>query len=148
MKCENCGKNEVTFVYHSNINGRVTERHLCRACAESKGYTADLFWDPRSGSRWGRSLFEELFLPSAVGAGRLTADVFDGFFAETPPHTPAREEQREELLTAEERLRIGKQRQLNAMRLELRESVRREDFERAARLRDEIRELEERKESA
>ena len=28
MKCENCGKNEVTFVYQSNINGKVTEKHF------------------------------------------------------------------------------------------------------------------------
>ena len=25
MKCENCGKNEVTFVYQSNVNGQITE---------------------------------------------------------------------------------------------------------------------------
>ena len=30
MKCENCGKNEVTFVYQSNINGKVEEKHLCQ----------------------------------------------------------------------------------------------------------------------
>lgn len=25
MKCDRCGKNEATFYYKSNINGRVTE---------------------------------------------------------------------------------------------------------------------------
>ena len=25
MKCQNCGKNEATFYYKSNINGRVME---------------------------------------------------------------------------------------------------------------------------
>ena len=39
MKCENCGKNEVTFVYQSNINGHVEEKHLCSECAEKLGYT-------------------------------------------------------------------------------------------------------------
>lgn len=34
MKCEHCGKNEVTFVYQSNVNGQVTEKHLCGECAE------------------------------------------------------------------------------------------------------------------
>ena len=43
MKCENCGKNEVTFVYRSNINGRTEEHHLCQACAEKLGYTQKLF---------------------------------------------------------------------------------------------------------
>ena len=41
MKCENCGKNEVTFVYRSNINGRTEEHHLCQACAEKLGYTGE-----------------------------------------------------------------------------------------------------------
>ena len=36
MKCEHCGKNEVTFVYRSNINGQVEEKHLCSDCAENK----------------------------------------------------------------------------------------------------------------
>ena len=39
MKCENCGKNEVTFVYQSNINGKITEKHLCSECAEKLGYS-------------------------------------------------------------------------------------------------------------
>ena len=31
MKCENCGKNEVSFVYRSNINGHERKRqHLCQ----------------------------------------------------------------------------------------------------------------------
>ena len=37
MKCENCGKNEVSFVYRSSINGRTEEHHLCQACAEKLG---------------------------------------------------------------------------------------------------------------
>ena len=40
MKCENCGKNEVSFVYRSSINGRTEEHHLCQACAEKLGYTS------------------------------------------------------------------------------------------------------------
>ena len=42
MKCENCGKNEVTFVYQSNINGTVTEKHLCGHGAEELGYTRQM----------------------------------------------------------------------------------------------------------
>ena len=43
MKCENCGKNEVSFVYRSSINGRTEEHHLCQACAGKAGYTQKLF---------------------------------------------------------------------------------------------------------
>ena len=33
MKCEKCGKNEANYYYSSNINGNVTEKHLCSDCA-------------------------------------------------------------------------------------------------------------------
>ena len=44
MKCDRCGKNEATFHYKTNINGRVTEAHLCPDCARAMGcllYTSD-----------------------------------------------------------------------------------------------------------
>ena len=37
MKCDRCGKNEATFHYKTNINGRVTEAHLCPDCARAMG---------------------------------------------------------------------------------------------------------------
>ena len=37
MKCQNCGKNEATFYYKSNINGRVMESHLCPPVRPSAG---------------------------------------------------------------------------------------------------------------
>ena len=38
MKCQMCGKCEVNFHYSSNINGCVTETHLCSDCAAKSGY--------------------------------------------------------------------------------------------------------------
>jgi len=38
MKCQNCGKGEANFHYTSNINGCVTEAHLCPECAAKQGY--------------------------------------------------------------------------------------------------------------
>ena len=38
MKCQKCGKNEVNFHYQSNVNGCVTETHLCSQCATESGY--------------------------------------------------------------------------------------------------------------
>ena len=40
MKCERCGRNEATFYYQSNINGRVTQVHLCPDCAAELGWEA------------------------------------------------------------------------------------------------------------
>jgi len=38
MKCQKCGKSEVNFHYSSNVNGNITETHLCSQCAEESGY--------------------------------------------------------------------------------------------------------------
>lgn len=38
MLCQNCGKHEAVFHYTSNINGNVTEQHLCSECASALGY--------------------------------------------------------------------------------------------------------------
>lgn len=35
MKCENCGKNEATITYNQNINGKITTINLCEDCARS-----------------------------------------------------------------------------------------------------------------
>ena len=37
MKCEKCNEREANFFYSSNINGEITEKHLCHECAESEG---------------------------------------------------------------------------------------------------------------
>ena len=144
MKCENCGKNEVTFVCRSEINGRVTQRHLCGACAEALGLTADfgsvLFRDVFRGGWPETAGLERLF---ARSAGLLTEeDAAPQFVRQMPA------EREEELLDAAECRRIREQRQRNALERALQEAVRREDYEGAARLRDELRELEGRKESA
>lgn len=34
MICEKCKKNQATFHYKSNHNGKVTEKHLCASCAK------------------------------------------------------------------------------------------------------------------
>ena len=69
MKCEHCGKNEVTFVYQSNINGKVTEKHLCGECAEQLGYTRQIAAHNRrmqnflNDGFFGRSLLDDFFSP-------------------------------------------------------------------------------------
>ena len=56
---------------------------------------------------------------------------------------------KEELVEEKEQGRFARMRKLNALRLEMKKAVHREDFEQAAKLRDEIRALEqEHKESA
>ena len=100
MKCEHCGKNEVTFMYRSSVNGNVTEQHLCGECAEKLGYTRAMAARNRSmvQSFFGRnSLFDDFFSPVSGLMGRsrwLLEDPFDDFFSEMPAlRSTARQEQ-------------------------------------------------------
>ena len=164
MKCENCGKNEVTFVYQSNINGKVEEKHLCSECAEKLGYTQRIAAHNQrmmqnffGNSFFGGSLLDDFFspMPSLMSRmNRFLEDPFDDFFSDMPAlGAPAQqnqqqEEKKEDLVEKEEQSRFARMRQLNALRMEMKKAVHQENFERAAELRDQIKALEaERKES-
>ena len=154
MKCENCGKNEVTFVYQSNVNGTITEKHLCADCAEKLGYTQKLAAHSQRMMQnlFGGGLFEDFFTPYPSLLGRMSRmleDPFDDFFADMPAlGAPAEQSQeqpqksRDTLLEQEEQDQISKARQLNALRMEMQKAVREENFERAAELRDQIHSME------
>ena len=153
MKCENCGKNEVTFVYQSKINGHVEEKHLCSECAEKLGYTQRINAHSQRmmqnffgrGSLFGSSFFNDFFSPSLMG--RMLEDPFDDFFADMPALSaaPARQQEtkkEEDLVEKEEQSRFSYLRQLNALKVEMKKAVHQENFERAAELRDQIHKLE------
>lgn len=162
MKCENCGKNEVAFVYESNINGKITQKHLCSECAEKLGYTQAIAAQGRrmfagmenflNGGFFGGGLLDGFFSPRRALPGGMDSffgeDPFDDFFTEMPALSaaPARQEQKpapaESLVDSETQGRFARTRQLNALRSELRRAVHQEEFERAAQLRDQIRALE------
>ena len=139
MKCQHCGKNEATFYYKSTVNGRTTEASVCQHCAEELGYTRAL--QPMR-----RGFFRDPF--------SLMADDFFGGFASrlltefpAPGNTLAEAQEtaqpREEnnLLSQEESRAYDLQRQRNALQLQLRQAVDTENYEEAARLRDELRAL-------
>lgn len=141
MKCENCGKNEANFVYRSSINGRTEEHHLCRACAGKLGYT-QRFFEQRP------SIMDSFFgsMPSLMG--RMLDSPFDDFFDDMPaigsaPVQEIREEKKDDLMSGEEQSRFSYLRQMNALKQAQKKAIHKEDFERAAQLRDEIYELEE-----
>ena len=153
MKCEHCGKNEVTFVYQSNVNGRVNQKHLCADCAEKLGYTQRLAAHSQRMMQnfFGGGLFDDFFtpFPSLLGGlNRMLESPFDDFFADMPalgaPAEARQEAQKPQdpLLEQEERNDISRQRQLNALRMEMQKAVAAENFERAAELRDQIHAME------
>ncbi|MBQ9493592.1 MAG: UvrB/UvrC motif-containing protein [Oscillibacter sp.] len=155
MKCEHCGKNEVTFVYRSNINGKVEEKHLCADCAEKLGYTKRVAAQSRSLMQnffsndffgFGNGFFDT---PMSSLMGRMLDNPFDDFFSDMPALTAGPAREREEakkpdtgLVEESERNRYDQWRRLNALKLEMNRAVQEENFERAAELRDEIRRME------
>ena len=150
MKCENCGKNEVTFMYQSNINGRVTEKHLCSECAEKLGYTQKIaaHSERMMQNFFGGGFFDDFFspMPSLMGRmNRMLEDPFDDFFSDMPALGAAKEEpqqKQDDLVGQEDQNWFAYQRKMNALRMEMKKAVHQENFERAAQLRDQIHQLE------
>ena len=132
MKCENCGRNDATFYYRSNVNGRVSEAHLCETCAEALGYRTDF------GGAW-----DDLFslLPRVVG-GEDFAPSFTPAARRALRILPSEEEHEQLLLSEQEQREVRREREKNALRVALDEALEREDYERAAELRDELKRLE------
>ena len=159
MKCENCGKNEVNFVFHSNINGKVEEKHLCQECAGKLGYAKRLQESYAGMNSLFRRSFAPMFSPMGLLSGGY-ADPFEGLFGgsllsdgffndfftfpglesgEANTATEEKTERQDTLGSAEERKQLCRERELNALRAEMQQAIASENFERAAQLRDQIR---------
>ena len=154
MRCEHCGRNEATFHYQSTVNGYTEEAHLCVECATALGYRErfgggrpEAFSDP----------FEGVFslLPSMFGGFGGLGDFFDGprltpVARRTLQLAPAPDEPYDEvesLLGEAEGQALRRERERNSLQVRLKEAVDAEDYEQAARLRDELKRLEEQERS-
>ena len=148
MRCEHCGRNEATFHYQSTVNGHTEEAHLCVECATALGYR-ERFGGGRPEAF--SDSFESVFslLPSMFGG-------FGGFFG-GPRLTPAARRtlrltsvpdepyyETESLLGEAEGEALRRERERNSLQVRLKGAVDAEDYEQAARLRDELKRLEER----
>ena len=138
MKCEHCGRNEATFFYKSSVNGRVTQVHLCQDCARRMGYT-----DSLRRSMQPMSLFGDGFFGSAFS---LLEPFMDGFgtrmLTEFPePGEPRQTEEKSGLVDKAQQEELRSQRRRNAQQEQLKAAVESENYEEAARLRDELRTL-------
>lgn len=161
MKCEHCGKNEATFYYKSNINGEVTEQHLCSDCAKELGYADSLEKQLAGFHSLSRSMlagFDDFFAPVPALAGDMFEPfehVFDSFDRMMFPQlgaaaesnvqsdpAPAQSASGNNLVSDEEHRKLDRERQINALRYEMQEAIKTENFERAATLRDQIHGLE------
>ena len=146
MRCDRCGKNEATFYYKSNINGKVTQVHLCHQCAEELGYTDSFRSAGMTGGLFGDffsrpfGMLEPFF--SGLGSRMLTefpepVDVL----GQARESTPAQEDTGD-LLPRDEQDALTRQRKRNALQTQMNLAVQEERFEEAAKLRDELKALE------
>ena len=141
MKCQNCGRNEATYYYKSSINGRVTETHLCADCARKLGYVQRMQPDSFFGDDFFSHPFR-LFEPLLGGFGNRLLTEFPEPVDVTQQARRAAEEPREDnLVQGDEREKLSRQRQRNALETQLRHAVETENFEEAAKLRDQLRSL-------
>jgi len=165
MKCQKCGKNEVNFHYSSNVNGCVTETHLCSVCAEESGYDLEKFFSQGQLTGFG-DIFGGMFpiramsgfmpfampvlqannglqgrvidarqLAELLTMGQLTGMIGQGNTCTCGCGTTTTKEP-----SVEVDEKIKKRRELNA---QMRVAVANEEFEKAAEIRDKIKELDE-----
>lgn len=144
MKCDRCGKNEATFHYKTNINGRVTETHLCPDCARAMGYAGSM--SGRMSSWFDDDWFDRPFRMlepffGGFGSRMLTefpqpVDVLEQAQSADPENSAA-----EELLPKDEAMSLALERRRNALETQLHNAVAEERYEDAARLRDELKAL-------
>ena len=146
MKCQKCGINEVSFHHSSNVNGCVTETHLCSKCAAESGFDLEKIFD------FG-SIFDGMFPVRSLGGFMQVAIPMlsaDSMFPFTMRPLTSMIEQgtshecgcggsamREANIEVDEEMKM--RRELNA---QMRVAVANEEFEKAAELRDKIRALE------
>lgn len=164
MKCEKCNQNEAILHYTTNINGEVSEAHLCADCAKAEGFgelmqknwfgfeNHSLFDHGFGRDLLGGSLFDDFFggsmfpgfgrglMAPSIAFPRIRIRLDDpSRGAAAPAETAVSSDDRIPADAGEE---IRRKREINALKHQLEEAVRAEEFERCVELQKQIRELE------
>lgn len=159
MMCENCGKHPATTHIHTVINGVVTDKNLCGYCAAAEGLInpakttltdmlISMFGDNLAKTKLSNttrcSVCGSTFSDFAETGKAGCANCYTTFYDELLPylkrvhgsikHTGNRPQRAPLAVRSEDKI--------GDLRLKLKELVMAENFEEAARVRDEIKELE------
>jgi len=133
MKCQKCEMNEVNFHYSSNVNGCVTEAYLCSNCAAESGYLFPI--------RRGISGFMQMAVPMIQAGAMFPFTMRPGLGKIEQGSTCScgcgSSKTGETNVEVDEVMK--ERRELSA---QMRAAVEKEEFEKAAELRDRIKELE------
>ena len=145
MKCQNCGKNEVNFHYSSNVNGCVTEEHLCSECAASSGYDMEQMFSfgnvfngffPVFG---GRNDYFPMMLSSGFGIPvRFAIPLI-----EANPCAADNRRTCSERAAVDQDVKVDDEMKARReLTMQMRKAAENENFEKAAELRDKLKEME------
>ncbi|MCW8130254.1 MAG: UvrB/UvrC motif-containing protein [Planctomycetota bacterium] len=161
MKCENCGKRDATVHLTEITKGVKQEIHLCEPCASEKGLPgkahfsiSDLLAGITSASQAKKGRQEkdvqcptcELTLSQFQSSGRFGCpDCYTTFKDDILPLVEKIHDSSQHVGKVPNRVsqEVGLQKELRHLQLELKRTVKREDYEKAAQLRDQIRIVEE-----
>ncbi|MBU1702440.1 MAG: UvrB/UvrC motif-containing protein [Candidatus Eisenbacteria bacterium] len=163
MKCQVCGQSEASVHFKEIKNDKVTELHLCRNCAQEKGFHSVMQSDKISLASQFQWMAENLSPVAEDGPGAVIcpgcglryshfartgrlgcAECYRAFQVQLQPilrrvHGATRHAGKAPGLEGE---RLERRRQLQEMHDAMEMAIQKEDFEEAARLRDRIRDLE------
>ena len=151
MKCQHCGNREATYHYKSNVNGTITEAHLCSDCAAKLGENENVFsqmdrmFEDMMGGFFGRtpSLMSAMagWRPMSFAMPAMVMPYFQiGTSSGRTPEAQAEAGTQEK--SAEVDPELKKRREINMLREQMNQAVSEENFEKAAELRDKIKEIE------
>ena len=160
MKCENCNNREANFFYSADINGEKTQRCLCAGCAREEGYGGVLDFDLRPAGMLDSffdDFFGDFFAPQhallsgfdgfggpfrRMMAPRLTMPRVNIVVGNTNSAAVGVGEESETKIPADAGEDVRRRREIDALRQQLDEAVKAEDFEKAISLRDQIKGME------
>lgn len=160
MKCENCGINTATTHIKKVINGVVTEQHLCQACSAKTGYStfgsnslasmlASVFGDASSAylspstkkcDQCGCS-FSDIVNSGVVGC----SSCYTAFYDELLPYLKRIHGSVTHIGKIPNRAPLSvlnEKTEIELLRAQLSDVIIKEEFEKAAEIRDRIRQLE------
>jgi len=159
MLCEKCGQREATTHVRQNINGHIQEFHLCTDCATLGGKSeligsfshtfsdmlSALFGEPRSIPSQKRCEGCGALFSDIVSSGKLgCAKCYSTFYQELLPTISRLHGQTEHIgkVSGNASEEVKTRRRLQSLRQQLQQAIEEEEFEKAAALRDNIRQLE------
>lgn len=156
MKCQNCGKKEATVKYYENINGKKEEYHFCSECAKKYGIGISDFAN-----------FSDIFSPMFLNfpefekeeivcdkcgytledyskTGMLGCPSCYDTFKDTLDDMLVRMHGKNRHIKLEENKseKNSKEEKIKKLKEEIKNCIDKEDYEKAAKLRDEIKALE------